>query len=494
MKLIYLSVIGLIALLGGFFIGYHPSTQKVEQGLGAFSPTGGGTYRLGQSIGTTDSSFKLSSFKEPVSGIAYTMAYLGSDVGYGTISPQTSVSEFVSFTGITQNTDGSALLTGISRGISRTPGSGGCVASTTLAQPHAGQSIFILSNQPCFYVNEYMPLRNTATSSAVTIFGSTTPPRYDFPGAQAGGTYNATTSEFASIAYVNAIAIAGVSNATQTVKGIVELATGAEAGSSTPTGGTAASLALFSVISTSSPFTAASVVPVTMANGKLKQVFLDLTENFNFTGNTLIKNLFASSTVANPLTLNGLTYSLPSARAGSSTVLMENGSGALTFERPDFGLISSTTLSAAVGSTTVSSIPNVADLHVVIDIPKGSQATDNVYSLQFNADVNANYAWHLMDNGGNNTAANSSKVIRIEPHWGTAGTGSLLILDISNVPGRFKTLVSRGAQTGDLTANGDSSGYGEYNGTAAISSITIGGTDANALPIGTNIRIYGSAN
>lgn len=55
----------------------------------------------------------------------------------------------------------------------------------------------------------------------------------------------------------------------------------------------------------------------------------------NFTGSAIyIKNLLASSTVANPLTLNTLAYSFPSTRAASSTVLTENGSGALVWQLP----------------------------------------------------------------------------------------------------------------------------------------------------------------
>ena len=51
---------------------------------------------------------------------------------------------------------------------------------------------------------------------------------------------------------------------------------------------------------------------------------------FNATGTTLIKNLNASSTVANPMVLNGLSYSMPAEHGASSTVLATNGAGALS--------------------------------------------------------------------------------------------------------------------------------------------------------------------
>jgi hypothetical protein len=58
---------------------------------------------------------------------------------------------------------------------------------------------------------------------------------------------------------------------------------------------------------------------------------LDTSLNFNWTGTNYFKNFSASSTVANPFYLNGLAYDTPSTRPASSTVLMEDGNGHLTF-------------------------------------------------------------------------------------------------------------------------------------------------------------------
>ena len=65
--------------------------------FGAFSPAGGLTYRLQSSIGTTNTTLTLSSFKNR-SDIPLTMTVLNTDIAYGTLSPQTSRSEFISFT------------------------------------------------------------------------------------------------------------------------------------------------------------------------------------------------------------------------------------------------------------------------------------------------------------------------------------------------------------------------------------------------------------
>jgi hypothetical protein len=143
MKKLFAMLVALLVISSGtsYFFGAPPAQ-------GSFYPTGGGTYRLQSSIGTTNTSVRLSSFKEPISNIAYTMSYLNSDIQCGTIDPQTTRSEFISFTGITQNSDSSATLTGVSRGLGRTYP---YTASTTLAQAHPGQSIFILSDAPCTF-------------------------------------------------------------------------------------------------------------------------------------------------------------------------------------------------------------------------------------------------------------------------------------------------------------------------------------------------------
>lgn len=151
-------------------------TQTVapdSQVVGAFNPTGGGTYHLKTSVSVSDTTVQLTSFKEPVSGTSYNMTYLNSSIGYGTIDPQTTRSEFVSFTGITQNQDGSAALTGVTRGLTRSPAGSLCIASSTQAQRHAGQSAFILSDSPCLFA-EYAVKQNDETVTGSWLFNPPT--------------------------------------------------------------------------------------------------------------------------------------------------------------------------------------------------------------------------------------------------------------------------------------------------------------------------------
>lgn len=150
--------------------------QVVEQAgssqiLGGYNTTGGGTYRLKTSASISDTTVNLSSFKEPISNIPYTMTYLNTDIGYGTIEPQVpDRSEFISFTGITQNSDGSAQLTGVIRGLNRSPAGSLCTASSTLSIRHPAQSVFIYSSDsPCHFA-EYAVKRNDETVSGQWSF------------------------------------------------------------------------------------------------------------------------------------------------------------------------------------------------------------------------------------------------------------------------------------------------------------------------------------
>lgn len=165
-----------------------------------YAPFGGATYNLQSSIGSTDTSFTLSSFLEPVTGTPYTMALINSDIAYGTIAPKTTSSEFISFTGITQNADGTALLTGVTRGLAK---KSPFASDSAYKLPHSGQTQFIISDAPQVF-NEYVTLHN-----AETIDGLKTFPGGGNASAPVSGTvYSAPTNqlEYASKGYVDATA------------------------------------------------------------------------------------------------------------------------------------------------------------------------------------------------------------------------------------------------------------------------------------------------
>lgn len=175
-----------------------------------FNPFGAQTYNLGTSIGSTDTTILLSSFLEPVTNIPYTMVLLNTDIVYATIAPKTTSSEFISFTGITQNVNGSATLTGVTRGLAKK------YPFTTDAAyklPHSGQTQFIISDVPQVF-QEYVSVENDVTIDGIKTF--TTSPT--IPTATVTDIHEA-----ASIEYVNNIALAGAPDASTTVKGVTKL-------------------------------------------------------------------------------------------------------------------------------------------------------------------------------------------------------------------------------------------------------------------------------
>lgn len=178
----------------------------------------------------------------------------------------------------------------------------------------------------------------------------------------------ASDTQIVSKKYVDGLAIAGAPDSSLTAKGILEKASGAEAasGAADGSGNTTAPLALTASIATSTCDTVANSVLVSSSTtGKLGGKCVDTAYSYNYTGPQTFNattTISASSVTNNALKLNGLAYSFPSSRAASSTVLMENGSGSLTWNAlnpvhytSSNGVLSSTALLGA--TTTIITIP-----------------------------------------------------------------------------------------------------------------------------------------
>lgn len=269
-----LGMVGALLLVGGAII--HPA-------FGAFNPTGGSTYYLQSSISATQTTVTLTSFTEPVSNIKYTMSYLNSDIEYATINPETNRSEFISFTGITQNSNGTALLTGVTRGLERSYPYNG---SSTLAVAAPGQTKFILSSPPQFF-NEYAAKRNTQTVSGAWTF--TTLPTSNVECTSG--------SQFCNRDYINAQATAGAPSAGYVIPGIGIIATGLKAASTTASTTFNAItypnfISAANSTSTSNGVVSALKVIVTNNAGKISQTFLDIFSTVNtWTGNNIFTRI-----------------------------------------------------------------------------------------------------------------------------------------------------------------------------------------------------------
>lgn len=325
MKKIPLFFAKALAAAGMLIVAVIAGNMALAPTFAGFSPTGGGTYYLQSSISSSQNTITLTSFLEPVSNIPYTMSYLNTDIMYGTVNPETARSEFISFTGITQNSNGTAILTGVVRGLER---SYPYVASSTMAVSQPGQTKFILSSPPQFF-NEYALKRSAQTISGTWTYSSTSPPAYDADPVWA----NFSGLVLASVDYVNSVVASGAPNASETVKGIVELATNVELAAGTSLGSTLARLAIPNSLATSTPTAACTsgCVPVAV-NGKLSQLFLDLTQAFNFSGLLASSGGFldtGSTTIAGNATSTG-TFVFAGNTSGATNIYGTGSDGDVT--------------------------------------------------------------------------------------------------------------------------------------------------------------------
>lgn len=155
-----------------------------------------------------------------IDGNALSMAGTFGSIGFGTLEPGNgTLEEQISFTGLTNNTNGTVTLTGISTVLFVYP----YTQSSGLAKTHAGSTTFVISNTSGFYD------KLTSKSDDETITGL-----WDFPsGANnptiGNGSYVAPTldTQIATKKYVDNVAIAGAPDASNTTKGITKLSVAA---------------------------------------------------------------------------------------------------------------------------------------------------------------------------------------------------------------------------------------------------------------------------
>lgn len=322
--------------------------------MSKFYPFGGKTYSLQSSINSTQTSITLSSFTVPVSGDNITMALMNTDVAYGTIAPRTSQAEFISFTGITQNADGTATLTGVTRGLNKAYP---YTEDSDFKLPHSGGSQFILSDAPQLF-NKYSVIENDEQITGRKIFpsgGSASAPLV-------GSIYSAPTqnTEIATKKYVDDTALFGAPFATTTTAGIIQMPTQSEVETGQQIGSTGAQLDLPNVA-----YGARKVIGYAVTGGAANSYTLTVTptptayatgqivgfqSSFTNTGNATInvnglgaKNLFLGSTglFVGAITTNsyvGAIYDgtqfeivegsdLISASAGANTLVLRRSTG-----------------------------------------------------------------------------------------------------------------------------------------------------------------------
>lgn len=494
--LIYVTVVAVIIV--GFFGGVKVHDWKVRQQTetpiaGAFVPAGGLTYRLQSSIGTSNSTLTLSSFKNR-SSIPLTMTLLNTDIGYATIDPQTSRSEFVSFTGVTQNSDGTATLTGVSRGLADIYP---FTASTTMTQTHAGQSILILSDSPQLF-NEYALRRGNENISGT----------WNFQSLPTTTIACLSGSQFCNKAYIDAGLNQGAATSTFSNIGLVELALSSELAAGTASSSASGPLIAAAKFATSTPgaLCTGSVWncwPVANLSGKISQLWLDLTASFTFSGgvtssggltSSATTTLTCSNVNSNACKFNTLAYAFPSARAASSTTLWEDGSGNLAFDYPDWQVLGDITATGATGTITVT-IPARKDLLVVVST-EGFAVADTL-SLRFNGDSGSNYgATYSLDYGVPTKNGGGTSAMTIEASPTSTTSPTYATINVKNVSSVRKNVIwNTTASDATTHAPVTTLGSGIWNNTsAAVTSVLIFGSGGQNLNAGSRVTVFGKRN
>lgn len=404
------------------------------------------------------------------------MTLINTDIGYGTLDPQTDRSEFISFSGITQNSDGTATLTGVTRGLSDIYP---FTASSTMRQSHSGQSRFILSDPPQLF-QEYAARRNNEW-----ITGT-----WGFAALPTTTIACSSASQFCNKTYVDSVANQGAATSTETNGGIVELGTLAEQADSFDGGATKPTVLQTKNSTSTCQVVGSYNIVASSTTGKLDRNCFDQSLAYTLTATT---TLSATTSLASVVVFNNSTTTWPGGTPAASTTPTFNGTtaGTVSFRVPDFTLIASTTLTGAVASTTLN-IPATGrtDLMIILNIPVAAATT--FVSIQFNSDTGNNYAYKTYTDSTTLASGDGKPVINL----GTVNNnvGYYYVLNISNEYSTPKMVQITGFErpaTAGINAIHEGGGLWQ-NTTSSISSITVG--RGGNLPVGTRISVYASTN
>lgn len=182
----------------------------------SFYPVQAQNFKLqGAGVAVAATTMKLVSFTQ-IDGTVLTMADFGAK-GYLTIEPGVTNEEQISFTGITQNSDGTATLTGIKSVGFVTP----FTETSGFSKIHVGGTVAIITNTAGFY-SQFAAKGNAESISGTWTFAATNWPLID-----TASTLPSADGQLATKKYVDSVAIAGAATAGTNTLGIVKLSTAA---------------------------------------------------------------------------------------------------------------------------------------------------------------------------------------------------------------------------------------------------------------------------
>lgn len=329
---------------------------------------------------------RITPYPKDLDGVKLTFADFGTLPTF-TVDPKISgYEEIVSFTGMTDNGDNTATLTGLSRDLtSKYP-----YVTTGTGRTHGAGATVVFSNNPQMYGRFAAP-ENDITVTGTWIYSKL--PTFSI--APTSGTDGVNKT------YADALSMQGGATSTEANIGFVQLSTGTNTGtgvasSTTGQANGGAPIVIENKFATTTPGTLCSTskwncIPAAFsATGKLSQSWFDLSATYAWTGlHTFSAGLLtsASSTmnatttiVANnvnskALVLNGLAYAFPATQGIQNSVLTNNGSGTLswTLTGSSLGTTTATTTAMGSGGQTLSEMTLLS-----MSVPGGSLGTSSV--------------------------------------------------------------------------------------------------------------------
>ena len=296
-------------ILVSSIFGVHQQATTTPTTAGSFTPVQTTSqYGIYQYVSQSATSVIINNLS--VAGTPLTMANFGS-IGYATIEPNSSSNqENISFTGLTQNSNGTATLTGVSRGLAFVYP---YAATPSLGRSHATNALVVFSNSAPYYSQFAVKQNNEIITGQWT--------------------------------FTNFPITASSSLASTTVAGTIQVATQAQIAAGTVTGSTGGFLALTSQYATSTSQVATTSVVVTKTNGKIDPSFLNgSSENYTFNGSTTFAYPPIGATQFGGTGANGAFATTTAAviDLGNAAVVTKNytsisitGAGSLSFKNPN---------------------------------------------------------------------------------------------------------------------------------------------------------------
>ena len=255
-----------------------------------------------------------------------------------------------------------------------------------------------------------------------------------------------TTKTLITKEYADALAVAGASDATESVKGIVELATQAEMAAGTSAGGTSANLCLWSSYANATS-TATTIIPITRADGDIDGEFIETDFAYTWTG----QNTFSATTTLATSTITDLTVSGTSTLgattiSGTSTAALVAGGDANALHNHGVKIGIDTFAPTSAASSTVIT-HNLGRVPNLITITWSSDAINtNAWSNGTGMFDGTNYATvyeYVSGNPDQSSGTSNSKIIVIDSEpssadWDATITNNLansFTIDVANFTG-----------------------------------------------------------